>query len=82
MAAGRGDSGSCVSGRGKRVVLVVKDSNHGRAGHEHHHRWNELLAFVLVCIALLTCRVRSTNGDQLLICKTHPEICKIIKRKL
>lgn len=35
MAAGRGDSGSCVSGRGKRVVLVVKDSNHGRAGHEH-----------------------------------------------
>ena len=47
-----------------------------------NNRWNELLAFVLVHIALLASKVHNTNWDQLLINKTKHEIFKTIKRKL
>ena len=54
----------CVSGQGRRVVLVVEDSKHSPAGHEHQSRWDVLRASVPVCNAPLACRVHDTNWDQ------------------
>ena len=82
MLAGRRGWCTCVRGQCRRVVLVLKDPRHGHVGHEHHNRWNELQVLVLVCTALLACRVHNTNWDLLLINKTKHEIFKRIKRKL
>lgn len=55
----------CVSGWSRQVALVVKDCKPGHAAHEHRNRWTGLLAFILVRIALLACRIHSTSWDQL-----------------